>query len=63
MFGYSGLAVVSELSSDDAKLHWVLLLMTVCLLLAIWFFLVLTGLGASAWNWPPWNQVELYDLS
>jgi hypothetical protein len=54
---------VSELSSDDAKLHWVLLLMTVCLLLAIWFFLVLTGLGASAWNWPPWNQVELYDLS
>lgn len=33
-----------ELGSDGAILHWFLLIMYLCLLLAIWFSLVLTGL-------------------
>jgi hypothetical protein len=55
--------VVGELGFDGAKLHWALSLMILYLPLAIWFSLVLTGLGISGWNWPVWRQIELCDLS
>jgi hypothetical protein len=44
IFGYSGLALLGELGSDDAKFHCILLLMILHLPLANWFFLVLSGL-------------------
>jgi hypothetical protein len=50
---YPGLAVVEELGSDGAELHWILSLMTLCLPLAIWLSLALTGLGFSDWSQPP----------
>lgn len=62
ILGYPGLAVVRELGSGGAKLHLFLLLIILCLLLAIWFSMVLTGLGVSDWNHPPWRQVELCGL-
>ena len=52
MLGYLRLAVLKELGSDGAKVYWLLLLMFLCLTLAIWFSLVLPGLGVSDWNWP-----------
>lgn len=30
--------------------------------LAMWLSLVITDLGVSHWSWPPWRQIELYDL-
>jgi hypothetical protein len=53
--------VVGELGSVVAKRHWLLLLMSLCLPLAIWSSLVLTDLGVSDWRLPPWRQVELCD--
>ena len=44
---YLGLDVMGELGSDDPKLHWVLLLMFLCLLLTIWLSLVSSGLSVS----------------
>ena len=44
---YPELAVVGELGSGGAELHWVLLLMILCLPLAICLSLVLTSLGVS----------------
>jgi hypothetical protein len=58
VLGYPGFAVVGELGSGGAKLHWFLLLM-----FTIWLSLVLTGLSVSDWSWPSWQQVELCDLS
>lgn len=43
-----GLAVVGDLSSDDAQLHWLVLFMFLCLPLGISLFLVLTDLGLFA---------------
>jgi hypothetical protein len=43
MFGYPVLALVGELGSDVAKLHWFLLLMLFLLPLAILLSLLLTG--------------------
>jgi len=43
VLGYSGFAVVEELGSDGFKLQWLLLLMF--LTLAVWLFVVFTGLG------------------
>ena len=43
MLGYSGLAVVGDLSSDSVILHWLLLIMFLHLPLAIWLSLVLAG--------------------
>ena len=42
--GYSGLAVVEELSSDGAILHWILMIMLLCLPLTNWLSLELAGL-------------------
>jgi hypothetical protein len=50
---YPGLAVVGELSSDGAKVYWLLLFMAVLLPLDVRLSLVLTGLGVSVWNLPP----------
>ena len=38
---YARLAVVGELASDNAHVHWILVLMFLHLPLAIWLFLVL----------------------
>ena len=45
MLVYSGLAVVGELGSDDAHIFWLLLLMVLCLLFAIWISLKFVDLG------------------
>ena len=50
---YPGLAVVGELSSDGAKVYWLLLFMAVLLPLDVRLSLVLTGLGVSVWSLPP----------
>ena len=50
MFGYPGIAVVGELGSVDAKWHWFLLLISLCLPLSIGLYLVLTGLSVSDWR-------------
>jgi hypothetical protein len=42
---YSDLAVLGELGSDDAQVFWLLLLMVLCLLFAIWTSLVFVDLG------------------
>jgi hypothetical protein len=42
--------ITSELGSDVDKKHWFLLLMFLCLPLAIWLYLMLTGLPLSDWN-------------
>jgi cytochrome b561 len=52
---------VGELDNDGAKLHWFLYLMILHLPLAIWLFLMSTGLGVSDLSWPPWKQIELCD--
>lgn len=44
MLEYSEFAVVEELSSDRVELHWVLLLVILHLLLAVWLSFVLTGM-------------------
>ena len=59
---YPGLVVARELVSDGAELHWLLLLMFLCLPLAIWLSLVLTSLGVSYKCPPLWWPVELCDL-
>ena len=41
---YSGLAVVGELGSGDAKVFWLLLLMVLCLPFARWISLVFVDL-------------------
>jgi hypothetical protein len=41
----SGLAVVEELSSDDAHVFWLLMLMVLCLPFDIWISLVFVALG------------------
>jgi len=61
VLGYPGLAVVRELGSEGAKLHW-LLFIHLCLSLTIWLSLVLTGLGVSDKSLPRWGQVELCDM-
>ena len=47
MLGYSGVAVVGQLGSDDHKYPWFLLLMFLPLLISIWLSLVLAGLAVS----------------
>ena len=47
---YPGLSVVRELDSDGAKVYWLLLFMVLCLPLATWLSLMLTGLDVSVWN-------------
>jgi hypothetical protein len=47
MLGYSVVALVGELGSDDLKYPWFLLLMFLPLLIAIWLSLVLAGLSVS----------------
>ena len=54
MLEYPGPAVVEELGSDGAELHWLLLLMFLCLSLAVSLLLVLTGLGFSDGCLPLW---------
>ena len=49
---YARLAVVGELASDNAHVHWILVLMFLHLPLAIWLFLVFAGLGDSLWSLP-----------
>ena len=44
---YSGLTVVGELSSDDAHVLWLLLLMVLLLPFAIWISLMFVGLSDS----------------
>jgi hypothetical protein len=56
---YPELDVVEELASDQAKLYWILSLMTLCLPLTSWFSLVITGLSDSDWSWPTWSQAVL----
>lgn len=41
----SELALVEELSSDDAHVYWLLLLMVLCLSLTMWLSLVFVALG------------------
>lgn len=41
---YLGFAVMGELSSDGAKVYWLLLLMVLHLPLTFWLYLVLAGL-------------------
>lgn len=43
---------MGELGCNDAKVHWLLLLMVLCLPLAIWLSLMLGGLGISVWSLP-----------
>jgi len=50
VLGYPGLAVVEELSSDDAKNPWFLLVRFLCLPFSIWLCLVLVGLAVSGWS-------------
>ena len=57
VLGYPGLDVLGELCSVAAGWHWLLLLIFLCLPLAIWFFLALTGLNVSDWSY-----VELCDV-
>jgi hypothetical protein len=49
---YPGLAVVGELSSDDAK-YIAFCCLFLHLLLIIWLSLVLIDLGVSVWDLPP----------
>jgi hypothetical protein len=44
VLGYGVLAVVGELSSDGAILHWILMIMLLCLPLTNWLSLELAGL-------------------
>jgi hypothetical protein len=46
------------MGSDGALFHSVLLFFISSLPLAIWFSLVLTGLGVSEWSQLPWSQVK-----
>ena len=59
VLGYPELALVGELGSDGAKLHWCLLIKFLHLPFARWLPLVFTGLGAQVWSRPPLRQVEL----
>ena len=59
VLNYSGLAVVGELVSDGAKLHWLLLLMCLCLPFVNLLSLVLTCLGVLDKSRPPWRQALL----
>ena len=43
----SVLALVGELGSINAHVHWLLLLMVLCLSLAVWLLLVFDGLDVS----------------
>ena len=45
MLVYSLLAMVGELVCDDSHVYWLLLLMVLCLLFAIWTSLMIVGLG------------------
>lgn len=47
ILGYPALALMEELGSDGADLDWVLSLLILCLLLSVWFSLVLSGLSVS----------------
>ena len=44
--------MVGELGSDDANIHWLLLLMVLRLSLTIWLPLVFAGLGDCVWSLP-----------
>jgi hypothetical protein len=52
VLGYSGLAVVEELSSDGAKWHWFLFHMFLHLPLTMCLYQLLTGLAVSEWILP-----------
>ena len=58
MLEYPGIALVEELGSDCAKLHWVCHIWS-----SAWLWpsgsLVLTGPGVSDCNWSPWRQRAL----
>ena len=56
---YLGLAVVEEIGSNAAILHWLLLIMFLCLSFAIWLLLLLADLSIPGWSRPPGRQVEL----
>ena len=45
MLVYSGIAVIGELGYDDAHVFWLLLLMVLSLIFAIWISLLFVGLG------------------
>ena len=47
---YPCLAVVGEMGSNVAKIHWLLLLIFLCLSLNIWLSLVFSSLGVSVWS-------------
>ena len=49
---YPELAVGGKQGSDVVKVYWLLLLVQLCLLLAIWLSLVLTVLGVTVWSLP-----------
>lgn len=51
-----------ELDSDNAKLHWHLLVMFLHFSFTTWSFLLLTYLGVSDWSRTLWRQVEPCDL-
>lgn len=58
---YPLLAVLGELGSNGAILHWLLLIMFLHLPFAIWLSLVLAGLGVPCWSRPPrwrWSCVS-----
>lgn len=56
MLGYPGHAVIGELGSEGAKLHWPSLIMFLCLLVTIWLLLVLTSLSLPDWSRLPLRQ-------
>lgn len=62
VLGYPSLAVVGELGSVCAKLHWLLLFIFLLLPFAMWFSQVLTGLDVSDWSKSLWRQIVLCDV-
>ena len=59
VLAYPGLIVVGEHGLDGTKWSWFLLLIFLCLPLASWLFLVLTGLAVSV---PPVNLIMIESL-
>lgn len=55
VLGYSGIPVVGDLVSDGAILHWLLLIMFLNLLFAIWLTLMLFILIVLHWSRPQWG--------
>jgi len=60
---YPELAIVGELGSDSVKLHWLLLIIFLCLPFSLCLSLALGGLDAPDWSRHPPREVDLSVLN